>query len=171
MEVMSAHSGMIGWTMVVEHLSEIMAGNDKLAADDSLTDLYEQSETDNLFVGPMSETLLQIVSGMPDVASESPEYVLVVSGSIAPGHLAAGMAGGVEIAAAGARISGLPTLFVADVTGEYGGIGWITGASDLTTLEESTTRVTSDPSFVELADGIGPAYLPHLPMSIFRRIN
>jgi hypothetical protein len=168
MTVMSADAGTVSWAALVEHLSDIGAASDKLGADDVFNDFIE--EHDGLFVGPVSDTVGQIISGTPD-PSAPPEYITVVRATCANGHVAAGMAGGVEIAEAASRIGGLPTLFLADGTGEYGGVSWITAAPDLTALEESTAKVNTDPGFLELVDGITSAYLPHAPMSILRRIG
>ena len=43
----------------------------------------------------------------------------------ANGAIAAGMAGGVEVAEVATRITGNATLFCASVAGPYGGIAWM----------------------------------------------
>ena len=166
---MSADSGMISWSTMVEHLTDLETAMDKLAADGSFNDFIEQN--DGLFVGPLADTLAQVVSGAPDPTAARPAYASVVQATCANGHVAAGMAGGVEIADMAARVGGLPTTFLASTTGEYGGVAWITTAPDLAALEAAEAKVNSDAGFVALADRVSPAYLPHAGNTMYRRIG
>ena len=60
---LSTDVGMISWVALVEHLTDLEAATDKLAVDGAFGDLIEQN--DALFVGPATDTLSQLVSGMP----------------------------------------------------------------------------------------------------------
>jgi hypothetical protein len=167
--VMSADAGVISWATMVERLTDLEVAMDKLAADGSFNDFIEQN--DGLFVGSLADTLAQVVSGAPDPAAAPPTYATIVQATCANGHLAAGMAGGVEIAETATRIGGMPTMFLAAATGEYGGVAWLTGAPDLASLEAAEAKVNNDASFIGLADRVSPAYLPHASNTIYRRIG
>jgi hypothetical protein len=167
--VMSRDVGLISWASTVEHLSDVETATDKLATDGPFNDFIE--ENDAVFVGPVSDMLAQIVSGAADPGGELPAYAATVQATCANGHLADGMAAGVELAAEATRIGGLTTMFLATATGDYGGVAWITGAPDLAALEASEARVNSDSGFVALADRVTHAYLPHGTMTIRRRLS
>jgi hypothetical protein len=167
--VMSRDVGLISWASMVEHLSDVETATDKLAIDGPFNDFIE--ENDAVFVGPVSDMLAQIVSGAADPGGELPAYAATVQATCANGHLADGMAAGVELAAEATRIGGLTTMFLATATGDYGGVAWITGAPDLAALEASEARVNSDSGFVALADRVTHAYLPHGTMTIRRRLS
>ena len=167
--VMSADAGLITWTTMVEHLADLEMAMDKLAVDGPWGDFVEQN--DGLFVGARTDTLAQMVSGPLDPTAPRPAYASVVQATCANGHVAAGMAGGVEIAEAATRIGGITTTFLASSTGEYGGVAWITGAPDLATLEAAEGKVNNDAGFLALADRVSPAYLPHASNTMHRRIS
>jgi hypothetical protein len=167
--VMSTDAGVISWATMVEHLTDLEVAMDKLAADGSFNDFIEQN--DGLFVGSLTDTLAQVVSGAPDPAAAPPAYATIVQATCANGHLAAGMTGGVEIAETATRIGGIPTMFLVAATGEYGGVAWITGAPDLATMEVAEAKVNNDAGFVALVDRVSPAYLPHASNVIYRRIG
>jgi len=167
--VLSADAGVVSWVAMVEHMSDLETGMDKLAVDGMFNDLVEQN--DGLFVGPLSDTLAQVVSGLPDANATPPSWATMVQATCTNGHLAAGMAGGVEIAEAATRIGGLRTMFLAGTTGEFGSVAWITGASSLAELDESGQRVNGDADFIALVDRLTAAYQPQAPVTMFRRIS
>lgn len=167
--VLSADVGVISWAVLVEHLTDLESGMDKLAVDGTFNDLVEQN--DGLFVGAVSDVLAQVVAGMPAADAPQPAWATIVQATCANGQLAAGMAGGVEIAEVVTRIGGLSTMFLAASTGEYGSVSWITGASSLAEIEESEAKVNNDPEFIALVDRVATAYLPHAAVTMYRRIS
>ena len=59
---------------------------------------------------------------------------------------------GVEIAQRAEKITGTPTLFLADVTGIYGGVGWLSGHANIQALETAQQKLASDASWAKYLD-------------------
>ena len=78
---------------------------------------------------------------------------------------------GVVRFAEAAREAGLPTVFGAEVTGQYGGVRWLTGAPSIAAMEESMHAINGDPSFLALVDAGGAVYQPNATQALFRRIS
>jgi hypothetical protein len=104
-----------------------------------------------LTVGGAEDTLSQLISGAPD-PSRQIEYVTAVRTVCATGNLARGMELGVEIAQRAEKITGTPTLFLADVTGTYGGVGWVSGHETIKSLEATQQKLAADPSWAKYVD-------------------
>jgi hypothetical protein len=165
---MSPELGTVVWASFVDSLEELEAAEDKLAVSDSFIELTEKGS--KLFAGPLTDGLAQVVVGAIDRSAALPAYVTVARATAANGKLGAAMAAGVEIAEASTRITGLPTGFLADVTGPYGGCRWNTGHADIASVERSEAALMADDSWLQLIDRIGSAYQEGASQSIFRRI-
>jgi len=92
-----------------------------------------------------------VVHGQPD-PNRQVEYVAVVRSTVSAGKLARGMALGVEIAQRAEKITGVPTAFVADATGNYGGVAWLTAFANVAELERGEQTLNTDQGFIELID-------------------
>lgn len=165
--VMSPEVGTIVWTIFAEHLADIEAAGDKLAADADFAKSAEKA--DDYFDGPMADGLATIVHGTID-PEEQVGYVAVVGAVAANGRLSDAITGGIEIAEAATRIGGRETAFAVMSTGTYGGVMWFTGSPDIATLEASENAANADPEFLALVDRLGTAYLPGATQTIYRRI-
>ena len=84
--------------------------DDKLATSDSFNDLTDRGA--ELFVGPLSDMVGQVMVGEVDPSAPRLNYVTVAQAVAANGKLRAASDGGVEIAEAASRITGHPTIFV-----------------------------------------------------------
>jgi hypothetical protein len=166
--VMSPEFGTVVWTMWAEHLADVESAGDKLAADSSFMKMVEKS--DDVFDGPMVDTLAMLVHGTPDLEGAPPNYVAVVTATAANGRLNDAITSGVEIAEASTRLGGQQTLFVVGATGVYGGVAWLTACPDIDTLEASEVAVSGSPDFLSLVDRVGTAYLPNATQTLYRRI-
>jgi hypothetical protein len=158
--------GTVVWAVFVENLADLEQANDKLNASDSFIDLVDRGA--KLFTGPASDTLAQVMAGEMDPEAPTPQYVSVAQAAAANGQLRAAFTGGVEIAQAVTRITGVPSLFLVDTTGPYGGCAWTSGFADIATLQQSEAALAADPSWLELVDRVGPAYLPGATQTIYR---
>ena len=141
--------GTLAWSMFIPDLATLEAAGDKLQVDDAYIDLTDQGAafTDDA----LDDQLSVVVHGDPD--PERPlEYVSVVRAVCAAGHAVSGMTVGIEIAQLAEQITGLPTMFVADSTGSYGGVGWLTGYEDIGKLEAAQTALAEAVNFAELLD-------------------
>lgn len=165
--VMSPEVGTVVWTMFTEHLTDVEAAGDKLAADTVFNRMVE--EADSLFEGPMSDQIAMLVHGEVD-PDQPPNYVAVVTATATNGRLNDAISGGIELAEAATRIGGQPTAFACASTGPYGGVMWFTGSPDLATLEASEAAVNTDTEFVGMVDRIATAYAPGAMQTIYRRV-
>lgn len=154
------------WATFLEDLEHLEQANDKLMASDSFTDLADRGA--GLFVGPMSDRLAQVVVGEVDPSAPQPAYVTAARAIAANGHLREALDGGAEIAAAATRITGIPTMFLVDSTGAYGGCSWNSGYSDIGQLEQAEAALMADSGWIDLISRVGAAYAPGASQAIYR---
>ena len=149
-QMFSPAVGTLLWTTVVPDLATLEGAFDKLAVDEDYADLVDKG-LDYTMPGMVDDVLGVIISGAPDPDRPN-EYAIVARASIVSGQIATGMALGVEIAERVEAITGSPTLFMADATGNYGGVGWATGFANIGDLERAQMAVNGDAKFIELID-------------------
>jgi hypothetical protein len=164
--VWSPPAGTILWSARVEHLSQLETVNEKMAADTGLMDFIE--EAGDLFVGPVSDSLIQVVHGTPDAAPMS--YVGVVQATCLPGKLSGAMAFGAEVADAVTRVTGRSCLFCASLSGDWGGVSWITGSPDADSLQEDNDTWSGDAGAVAMMDKAGEFFQPAASTTFLRRL-
>jgi hypothetical protein len=150
MQVFSPEFGSVSWSTFLPDLATLETAGDKLAADAGYVAMTDEGA--KYISGGLDDSLLQIIHGEPD-PDRSVEYVSGVRAVCSTGNIANGMAVGVEIAQKAEVVTGLPTLFAADTTGPYGGVGWLTGYENIAALEGAQQALNADPSFVALVDG------------------
>lgn len=165
---MSPELGAITWAAFVESLEDLEAAQDKLAVSDQFTDLAEKGG--GLFAGPLTDGLASVVHGQRDPDAPLPSYVSSARGTAANGRFGDALSGGIEIAEASTRITGIPTMFLVDSTGAYGGCRWTSGFADIAELERAESALAADESFVALIDRVGTAYQNGVTQTIYRRI-
>ncbi len=165
--VLSPDIGTVAWTARVEHLSELEAASDKLIGSSDFSEWIEQN--DSLFLGPIEDSVLQVLHGTP--SDQPAPYVQVVRALCAHGAISEAMSFGVEIAEVGSRLTGLQTMFGATVTGGYGGVGWLTGVPDLDAVEAANVALMADDEWRKLVDRAGHAFQPGVTTSLLRRLN
>ena len=165
--VMSPDVGTAAWTVRVEHLDELESADDKLMSTSDFTEWVEQN--DSLFVGPLEDSVLQLVHGT--LATEPAAYVQVARGTCANGAIAEAMSFGVEIAEVASRITGLTTIFGTTLTGAYGDVRWVTGVPNLAAVEAGNAALMADDEWRKLVDRAGHAFAPGVTVSLLRRLN
>jgi hypothetical protein len=165
---MSPPLGMVTWGAFVESLEELEAAQDKLAVSEQFTALAEKGGT--LFEGPLTDGLASVVHGQRDPNAPLPAYISSARATAANGRLGDAIAGGIEIAEASTRITGVNTMFLVDATGPYGGCRWTSGFADIGTLEQAEAALVADESWIALIDRVGTAYQQGATQAIFRRI-
>jgi hypothetical protein len=149
MQVYSPEVGAVGWSTFVPDLATLEAAGDKLNADDSFVASVDKGAA--MTVGGANDNLAQVIYGEPD-PNRQIEYVTAVRTVCANGSLARGMELGVEIAQRAEKITGTPTLFLADVTGTYGGVGWVSGHANVQAVEAAQQALAADPSWATYLD-------------------
>ena len=165
---MSPQLGTITWAAFVDSLEELEAAQDKLAVSDAFMDLAEKGG--KLFAGPLTDGLASVVHGEPAPDRPLPGYVSSARAVAANGRLGDAIAAGIEIAEASTRITGIPTMFLVESTGPYGGCRWSSGFADIGGARRAETALAADEQWVALIDRVGTAYLDGASQTIFRRI-
>ena len=165
---MSPELGTCAWALFVESLEELEAIEDKLAVSEDYLDMVEQAG--KLWAGPLVDGLATLVHGTVDPTAAPPAYVSVARARAANGRLGDAMAAGIEIAEAATRITGIPTNFLVDSTGPFGGCRWTSGHAEIGGLARAEEALMADESWVALIDRIGGAFTEDTSQSIYRRL-
>jgi hypothetical protein len=171
MQVYSPEVGAVAWSTFVPDLATLEAAGDKLNADDAFAAAVDKGSS--FTVGGADDLLAQVVYGEPDPTREI-EYVTAVQTVCANGNLGRGMELGIKLAQRAEKLTGTPTLFLANATGSYGSVGWITGHENAQALEASQQALASDEDWVTYIDkNVGGVYTDepsHTTQLIFRRL-
>jgi hypothetical protein len=164
--IFSPTTGTVMWSMRVDSLEELLTAGDALAADDEFDEWSRNS--DALFSGPFSDVVSQVIHGEP--TGPPAPFISVVTGTCANGALSEGMALGVEIAEMATSLTSNTTMFLASLFGDYGAVGWLTGAADLATLEADNATLSADADWLKLVDRAGHAFAPGVTGTLLRRL-
>jgi hypothetical protein len=146
----SPQYGRVTWTAFVPDLTALAAAGDALNADAAMT--AEGAKGAALTTGGLDDALYNIVHGDLDPSAPPAEYVTSVSAVCANGKLGEAMTVGVELAQQAEKTTGVRTMFVAGVTGVYGGVGWITGHASAAELEASQQAMADDAHWSKQVD-------------------
>src|SRR3989440_9484650 len=149
MQVYSPEVGAVGWSTFVPDLATLEAAGDKLQADDAFVTATDKGAA--MTVGAATDSLAQVIYGEPD-ANRHIEYVTVVRAVCATGNVAKGMEAGIELAQRAEKIMSTPSLFLADVTGNFGGVAWASGYENVQALEAAQQSLASDESWAKFVD-------------------
>jgi hypothetical protein len=155
------------WSARVEHLGELIAADDTLAASDEFMDWLDGN--DGVFAGPFQTTVSNVVHGAP--TGPPAAFIQVVQATCANGSVSEGMAMGVELAETAGRITGHTTMFLSLVAGQFGGVGWLTGYGDLAALEAANDKLMASNEWLKLVDRAGHMYQPGAETALLRRIG
>jgi len=163
----SAPVGTVVWSCRVDQLDELITAQDALFASDEFDSFIR--ERDDLFVGPLADTVSEVVYGAP---TEGPgAFVQTVRAVCANGSLSEGLHTGIELAEAAKRITGRSTMVVTPVAGTYGSVGWISSFDDLGSMAAANAQLAADADWLKLVDRAGHVYAPGTDATILRRIN
>jgi hypothetical protein len=149
MQVYSPEVGVVAWSTFVPDLATLEAAGDKLNADDGFASSVDEGSS--MTVGGADDLLAQVIYGEPD-PNRQIEYATAVQTVCATGNVGRGMEAGVELAQRAEKLIGTPTLFLANVTGSYGTVGWLTGHDNVQALEASQQALASDPDWAKFVD-------------------
>ena len=155
-QVWSPEFGRISWTTFVPDLATLAAAGDKLNADAKMA--ADAAKGAEHTTGGMDDALNNILHGDLDPNAPQAEYVTSVATVCASGQLAKAMATGIDIALRAEKITGAATMFAANVTGVYGGVGWLTGFPTIEALEAAEQAVASDADWVKEIDKAGAVF-------------
>ena len=150
MPVLSAQAGTLSWSRVVEDLSQLMAAEEKLMADQGYLDLVEEG-TQFASADGHDDSLVRLVHADPD-GVETAQYASITTAVLAPGNAATGIALGVEMAERIKAVTGRPTSFGASVTGAFGEVGWIMLSDSIEQVQHVTESLAGDADWLKLMD-------------------
>lgn len=157
-QVWSPEFGRVTWTAFAPDLETLAAAGDAMNADAAMN--AESARGNEFTVGGLDDALYNVIHGDLDPGAPQAEYVSATSTVCANGKQLEGMTRAVEIAQHAEKITGVPTICIANVTGVYGGVGWISGFPNAAALEASQQAIAADPQFTRLVDDVASAYSP-----------
>ena len=102
--IFSAAGPAVSWSARVEHLADAVAMDDTLFADEGFAQWVE--DNDGLFVGPVSDSVWQVVHGAP--SGPPKQYLEATRAVCANGSVSDAMGLGVELAETATRIRRRP---------------------------------------------------------------
>lgn len=149
MQVYSPEVGAVAWSTFVPDLATLEAAGDKLNADDGFASSVDAGSS--MTVGGADDLLAQVIYGEPD-PNRQIEYATAVQTVCATGNVGRGMEVGIELAQRAEKIMGSPTLFLANVTGNYGTVGWLSGYENVQALEAAQQALASDVEWAQFVD-------------------
>jgi hypothetical protein len=149
MQVYSPEVGSIAFSTFVPDLATLEAAGDKLQADDGFASAVDSGAS--LTVGGADDLLAQVLYGEPD-PNRQIEYATAVQTACATGKVGKGMEVGIELAQRAEKVMDTPVLFLANVTGSYGSVGWLTGHENVQALEATQQALASDAAWGQFVD-------------------
>ena len=148
--VFSPGLGELVWATFVTDLAILETAEAKLMVDDGYVALADKGAAFSTADGA-DDTLSLLVHGDIDPNREI-HYVAVIETTVAAGKVGRGMELGVDIAQRAQQVTGIPTAFLADTTGNYGGVRWITGYETVEQLQAAEQAISSDAKFTQFLD-------------------
>lgn len=155
--VYSPGFGTIAWTSWHEDLVSLEAATNAIMGDEAA--MARQAEGSNWSVpgAGVDDELLELVAGEVDPEA-NPLYVSAARSVCSEGNLVRGMTLGVEIAQRADAATGGNTLFMRNVTGPFGGVGWLTGSADAADMQAQNAALAADAGWLEFLDSTGGVY-------------
>jgi hypothetical protein len=142
--------GTISWSMVIDHLGEAIALDEKLMADGGYVELAEEGTRFGDGSG-VNDTIGQLIHADPD-GSATAQFASVTTTRLAPGMSAAGVALGVEVAQRVKAITGCPTSFGASLTGPYGQVAFFILSDTIDQMQAADEALGADPDWATMMD-------------------
>ncbi|MGH9020256.1 MAG: hypothetical protein ACRDV0_04480 [Acidimicrobiales bacterium] len=89
----------------------------------------------------------------------SPRYLWETTGVLRAGAIARGVLVGIEIAMKYHDVTGRPSVFARDLSGDFGGVRWFLSYDSLADVDTAEGRTGADLSWVELLDSSEGCYV------------
>jgi hypothetical protein len=147
--VFSPGLGELVWATFVTDLEILETAEAKLLVDDAYVAMVDAGAA--FATEGADDSLSQLVHGAVD-PSRQIQYVSVVETATAAGKTGRGIELGVEIAQRAEKVTGVPTAFLADTTGDYGAVRWITGYETVKQLQTAGEAIAGDAGFGQFVD-------------------
>jgi hypothetical protein len=148
--VFSPGLGELVWATFVTDLAMLETAEAKLLVDDGYVAMVDQGAAFSTAEGA-DDSLSQLLHGEIDPNREI-QYVSVIETTVVSGKTGRGIELGVQIAQRAEKVTGIPTAFLADTTGNYGGVRWITGYDSVEQLQSAGETISADLAFGQFVD-------------------
>ncbi len=168
LSILSPDVGGIGWSILAESIAQLHEATLKYQASAEFHAAVAKGA--GLMTAPPVDVLAQILHGGP-TADGPPALATVVRGTATPGHLASALAAGVELAQAVTSITGQSSIFLRNVTGDFGGVAWITGAASASAVDEANAKLAADASWLTLVDKAGAHFRGDTQSQMLQRLG
>ncbi len=149
--VYSSAAGTMTWTSWWNDLGSLDAAMRRLTGDQHYVELVVEGI--QYMPNGVDDTLYQslyLTEG--DLASTN--VVATVRAVSAVGKAVEAVTSGVTIAQKFESITGRPSAFYVNVTGNYGGVGWLSAYEDFAAFEVANDKVASDDSWLKYLDSL-----------------
>ncbi len=147
--------GSVAWTWRTDSLADRVEMDEKLLANPDYT--AKEQEGGTLFTGPVEDLVGEVVSAVG--AGLPARYSTVISAQCQPGRLVDAMTWAVEIQEESSKLTGLDSLLVRPLYGQFATLSWITPAETLEQVD-AAAALFGDPAFVASVDRGGPLFIP-----------
>jgi hypothetical protein len=166
--IASRDAGRITWAAFFETLADFDTANQKLNASKEYGDWVDAN--DKLYVGPIEDSMLQVIHGAPDPARTF-NILFVVNNRAVNGKVGEATAASIEIADLITKISGSPTLVCTSLTGPYGSLVTVGGLEKMADFDQLLAAINADPSFTGRVDEVGPLVQPDNDIVWYQRLG
>lgn len=155
--VFGAPLGTLMWSTTVESQAQLGQVMMDLLSDEQYVRRVE--EADELFTGPSNDSLARIVDITGEI-TEPPAVCAWTSANVALGHITKCMQWSIEMAHYVHGVTGNPGLFLNGVYGEFGNVGWLSGAADMEAVDAAGDKLAVDPGYVQRIEDAEDLFVP-----------
>lgn len=135
--------GTVVWSCVVDSQSAFVAATDKLLANEQYWKRLNAAS--ELFVGN-PEDALRAIAAANGAIGPAPFVQTILA--VANGDRAAeAMSWGVQMSELVHKITGVPTAFVVDAYGPFGGVGWLSGYADAAAVDAAREKILASTDY------------------------
>ncbi len=136
----------------VEGVADFQAMSAKVLAD---ADYHAKLATGSGYLTPgaTEDTLLQPLNAeLGDASPPVGSVAILTRAQMADGHFSDALAWGTDIAAHATGVTGIPTMFLASVFGEFGSVAWIGVAADAAASDAANMALWADADYMKKLD-------------------
>jgi hypothetical protein len=163
-----APPGTIGWSAMLEKLSQVDELNAKMAADGDVA--AKLADAPKYVAEAQPDRLISLVHGEITDSAPVGSHVGVVRAMAAPGKWAAAGAWAVHIAGVYTETTGLDVVVGATSAGPMGEYTWYVRHADADSIQDSMEATMSSEKYVTEVEGGGEFFLPGAMQMVAQRL-
>lgn len=163
-----AQPGTLGWSTMLENLSQVDEFNGKMAAD---ADAHaKMAEAANYVAEADVDRLITLIHGSVTDSAPVGSYVGAVRAVAAPGKWAAAGAWAVEIAGIYAEVTGLDVVVGATSAGPMGEYSWFVRHTDADGVQASMAATMGSEKYITEVEKGGEFFMPGAVQMVAQRL-